>query len=259
MAHAAASIKKVRESEIEERERNLEKERKRQRKISRADRKRKVRGGKQPPSPFPPTLPLSVQHLTGVRCRVQCSPLHFPDLSHHVSLLHPFTSLLSPSAVRFKCCQPWQPTATQETCTERWHAGVSTFPSSQKAWSSLPWFPARCSEPLADLEKLSRQGGGCACALQREGAFLYFPTAFLPHFPFLVPFPTSSAGLSAVCRTRLGGLGASAELCCSFWVPPKGFWACRCDSVYLHCSLQVYLSRQGLAHKSAICQVFLCY
>ncbi|XP_014116197.1 PREDICTED: ankyrin-2 isoform X1 [Pseudopodoces humilis] len=41
MAHAAASIKKVRESEIEERERNLEKERKRQRKISRADRKRK--------------------------------------------------------------------------------------------------------------------------------------------------------------------------------------------------------------------------
>ncbi|GAB0189432.1 ankyrin-2 [Grus japonensis] len=43
MAHAAASIKKVRESELEERERNLEKERKRQRKISRADRKRKVR------------------------------------------------------------------------------------------------------------------------------------------------------------------------------------------------------------------------
>lgn len=42
MAHAAASIKKVRESELEERERNLEKERKRQRKISRADRKRKV-------------------------------------------------------------------------------------------------------------------------------------------------------------------------------------------------------------------------
>ncbi|TRZ18665.1 hypothetical protein HGM15179_008418 [Zosterops borbonicus] len=42
MAHAAASIKKVRESEIEERERNLEKERKRQRKISRADRKRKA-------------------------------------------------------------------------------------------------------------------------------------------------------------------------------------------------------------------------
>nr|XP_047922290.1 ankyrin-2 isoform X43 [Anser cygnoides] len=41
MAHAAASIKKVRESELEERERNLEKERKRQRKISRADRKRK--------------------------------------------------------------------------------------------------------------------------------------------------------------------------------------------------------------------------
>ncbi|KAJ7410657.1 ankyrin 2 [Pitangus sulphuratus] len=42
MAHAAASIKKVRESELEERERNLEKERKRQRKISRADRKRKA-------------------------------------------------------------------------------------------------------------------------------------------------------------------------------------------------------------------------
>nr|XP_009663728.1 PREDICTED: ankyrin-2 isoform X12 [Struthio camelus australis] len=41
MAHAAASIKKVRESELEERERNLEKERKKQRKISRADRKRK--------------------------------------------------------------------------------------------------------------------------------------------------------------------------------------------------------------------------
>ncbi|XP_067414758.1 ankyrin-2 isoform X5 [Emydura macquarii macquarii] len=43
MAHAAASIKKVREAELDERERNLEKERKKQRKISRerVDRKRK--------------------------------------------------------------------------------------------------------------------------------------------------------------------------------------------------------------------------
>ncbi|XP_043368962.1 ankyrin-2 isoform X36 [Dermochelys coriacea] len=43
MAHAAASIKKVREAELDERERNLEKERKKQRKIprERVDRKRK--------------------------------------------------------------------------------------------------------------------------------------------------------------------------------------------------------------------------
>ncbi|KAM6441267.1 ankyrin-2 isoform 13-T14 [Liasis olivaceus] len=41
MAHAAASIKKVREAEIDEREREKEKERKRQRKISRENRKRK--------------------------------------------------------------------------------------------------------------------------------------------------------------------------------------------------------------------------
>lgn len=42
MAHAAASIKKVREAEIDEREKEKEKERKRQRKISRENRKRKV-------------------------------------------------------------------------------------------------------------------------------------------------------------------------------------------------------------------------
>ncbi|XP_063166311.1 ankyrin-2 isoform X27 [Candoia aspera] len=41
MAHAAASIKKVREAENDEREREKEKERKRQRKISRENRKRK--------------------------------------------------------------------------------------------------------------------------------------------------------------------------------------------------------------------------
>ncbi|XP_053110671.1 ankyrin-2 isoform X42 [Hemicordylus capensis] len=41
MAHAAASIKKVREAEIDEREKEKEKERKRQRKISRENRKRK--------------------------------------------------------------------------------------------------------------------------------------------------------------------------------------------------------------------------
>lgn len=80
-----------------------------------------------------------------------------------------------------------------------------------------------------------------------------------PPFPIFSSASTSSAVLSVLCRTRLGVLGASAELCCSFWVSQKGFWACRCDSVYLHCTLQVYLSRQGLAHKSAIWRVCLCY
>ncbi|XP_077156674.1 ankyrin-2 isoform X44 [Paroedura picta] len=41
MAHAAASIKKVREAEVDEREKEKEKERKRQRRISRENRKRK--------------------------------------------------------------------------------------------------------------------------------------------------------------------------------------------------------------------------
>lgn len=44
MAHAAASIKKVREAELDEKEKNLERERKKQRKIprERMERKRKV-------------------------------------------------------------------------------------------------------------------------------------------------------------------------------------------------------------------------
>lgn len=46
MAHAAASIKKVREAELDEKEKNLERERKKQRKIprERMERKRKVWG-----------------------------------------------------------------------------------------------------------------------------------------------------------------------------------------------------------------------
>lgn len=160
------------------------------------------------------------------RCSLPCAVLS-PSFSKPFSSRFPFESLpipsepccgLSPSAVRLKSCQPWQPTAIQGSCTQRWHAGIATFPSSQEAWSSLPSFPGRCSKPLADLEKLLREGGGCASALQHEGAFLYFTKAFLSHFPFLVPLPTSPAALSAVCRTCLGVLGASAELCCSFWV-----------------------------------------
>lgn len=44
MAHAAASIKKVREAELDEKEKNLDRERKKQRKIprDRMERKRKV-------------------------------------------------------------------------------------------------------------------------------------------------------------------------------------------------------------------------
>lgn len=54
MAHAAASIKKVREAELDEKEKNLERERKKQRKIprDRMERKRKVWRASAPPPPF---------------------------------------------------------------------------------------------------------------------------------------------------------------------------------------------------------------
>lgn len=63
MAHAAASIKKVREADLDEKEKNLERERKKQRKIprERMERKRKVRGASLrlsliPAGPSPPSL-----------------------------------------------------------------------------------------------------------------------------------------------------------------------------------------------------------
>lgn len=59
MAHAAASIKKVREAENDEREKEKEKERKRQRKISRENRKRKVWA-----NIFTITLPNLIWHIS---------------------------------------------------------------------------------------------------------------------------------------------------------------------------------------------------
>lgn len=58
MAHAAASIKKVREAELDEKEKILERERKKQRKIprERAERKRKVGGAPNPSLRSPPAL-----------------------------------------------------------------------------------------------------------------------------------------------------------------------------------------------------------
>lgn len=55
MAHAAASIKKVREAELDEKEKNLERERKKQRKIprDRMERKRKVWKTSGRPRPLP--------------------------------------------------------------------------------------------------------------------------------------------------------------------------------------------------------------
>lgn len=86
MAHAAASIKKVREAELDEKEKNLDRERKKQRKIprDRMERKRKVwRTSCAPPSPHPAPFCSAVQNLQPLELTTSSS--FFPSLPCTIS------------------------------------------------------------------------------------------------------------------------------------------------------------------------------
>lgn len=148
MAHAAASIKKVREAELDEKEKILERERKKQRKVprDRADRKRKVRGaspdafpGSPPRSPrLPAGLPRGSGAPPGPRQRgvdargPQTKRLGFPQ-----------SSLLSLNALRFLPARESEPPSGKKAdvgrrgrCFPRLSV-LCAGPSPRSSWSPI--------------------------------------------------------------------------------------------------------------------------